>query len=117
MNNRREVPRQAAGWPGMCNITGDSGEWHKCRVVDISMLGTALALEHPSPLTLVGRRVSVYVPILLEGEVTNAGRTLEDAVRVGIKFDRRFGDSDVAIATLHSAIRELNFTSGRQIRR
>jgi hypothetical protein len=119
MKYRREVPRNAAGWPGICNIAGDSAEWSKCTVVDISMLGLALALEHPSPSTLTGRRISLYVPVQLVGEVTNAGRTLEDGVRVGIKFDDGlFADSDAEIAALlQSTIGELNGTGGRHIRR
>jgi hypothetical protein len=124
MNYRRRVPRQAAGWDGICIIAEESAEWRQCRVVDISMLGLGLTLEHPSPSALLGRRISIYVPavdhsvnIQLDGEVTNAGRTLEDAVRVGIKFDGLFPDSDTDIGTLQSTIVELNRNSGRHLRR
>ena len=123
MKYRRQVPRQAAGWDGICNIAGDTAEWRNCRVFDISMLGLGLTLEHPSPSTLIGRRISVCVPavdgsvnIQLDGEVTNAGRTLEGAIRVGIKFDGLFADSDADFATLQSPIGELSGTSGRHVR-
>jgi hypothetical protein len=89
------------------------------------MLGLGLTLEeHPSPSSLIGRRISVCVPavdgsvnIQLDGEVTNAGRTLENAIRVGIKFDGLFADLDADIVTLQSPIGELNETSGRHVRR
>jgi hypothetical protein len=125
MKYRRRVPRQAAGWDGICSITGDSAEWRTCRVIDISMLGLGLTLEHPSPSTLMGSRISIFVPavdgsvnIQLDGEVTNTRPTLKDAVRVGIMFDGLFADSDADIATLPSKISELNEKpSGRHIRR
>jgi len=112
MPYRRDVTRQAAGWPGICNIAGDSAESRKCWIVDISMLGAGLTLEHPSPSTLMGRRISICVPVQLDGEVTHAGLTLEDAVQVGIKFDGHFADSDAAIAALQSTIGKLPKISG-----
>ncbi len=107
MSYRREVPRQAAGWPGICNIAGDSAESRKCWVVDISMLGAGLTLEHPKPSKLMGRRISIFVPVQLDGEVTHTGLTLEDAVQVGIKFD-----SDAEIAALRKTIGKLPLISG-----
>jgi len=92
---RRRVPRQPAGWEGICSIEGDSPfGLRECRVVDISMLGLGITLHHPSPSRLVGRRISVDVPaaadsvrIRLEGEIKNAGPTQNGAIRVGIEFD------------------------------
>ena len=124
MNYRRRVPRQAAGWDGICIIAEESALWRQCKVVDISMLGLGLTFEHPSPSALMGRRISIYIPavdhsvhIQLDGEVTNAGRTLEDTVRVGIQFDGLFPDSDADVGNLQSRIVELNRTSGRHLRR
>ena len=92
MNFRRRVPRQPAGWDGVCDIEGEFAA--RCRVIDISMLGVGLTLDHPSPYELVGRRISVSVPavgdsasIRLEGRITNAKLTLRTTVRVGIEFD------------------------------
>ena len=89
---RRRVPRQPAGWDGVCQIEGEFAS--RCRVIDISMLGVGITLDHPSPYTLVGRHISVDVPaigdsasIRLEGKVTNAKLTLRTTVRVGIEFD------------------------------
>ncbi len=92
MNFRRRVPRQPAGWDGTCEIEGEFAA--RCRIIDISMLGVGVTLDHPSPYALVGRRISVYVPavgdsasIRLEGKITNAKLTLRTSVRVGIEFD------------------------------
>ena len=54
---RRRVPRQPAYWDGTCHIEGeaDAGCW-ECRVLDISMFGLGLTLQHPAPSRLVGRR-------------------------------------------------------------
>ena len=112
MPYRREVPRQAAGWPGICNIAGDSAESRQCWVVDISMLGAGLTLEHPKPSKLMGRRISIYVPVQLDGEVTHAGLTLENAAQVGIKFDGLFARSAADFAALQSTIGKLPAISG-----
>ena len=92
MQFRRRVPRQPAGWDGVCQIEGEFAA--RCRVIDISMLGVGITLDHPSPYALVGRHISVDVPavgdsasIRLEGKVTNAKLTLRTTVRVGIEFD------------------------------
>lgn len=92
---RRRVPRQPAGWDGICHIEGEPADGgRECRVIDISMLGLGMSLNHPSPSRIVGRRISVDVPtiadsvsIRLEGMITNAGPTLEGFARVGIEFD------------------------------
>ena len=46
MQFRRRVPRQPAGWDGVCQIEGEFAA--RCRVVDISMLGVGITLDHPS---------------------------------------------------------------------
>ena len=92
MHFRRRVPRQPAGWDGVCQIEGEFAA--RCRVVDISMYGVGITTDHPRPYALVGRHISVDVPavgdsasIRLEGKITNAKLTLWTTVRVGIEFD------------------------------
>lgn len=92
---RRRVPRQLAGWSGSCLMEGEpDAERRECRVVDISMLGLGLVLQHHLPSNLVGNRVSVEVSavddrvnIRLEGIVRHAAATSGGAVRVGVEFD------------------------------
>jgi hypothetical protein len=94
MNRRRGVPRHPALWDGTCSIERESTGPQGCRVIDISIFGLGITLKHPSPLQLVGRRISVEIPvaddsvsIYTAGTITNAGPTLGGDVRVGIKFD------------------------------
>ena len=94
MQFRRRVPRQPAGWDGVCQIEGEFAV--RCRVIDISMHGLGITLEHPLPAEIAGRSVSVEVPtvigdsfmIRLEGKVATATTTRGRAVRVGIEFDQ-----------------------------
>ena len=97
MQFRRRVPRERAGWDGVCQIEGEFAA--RCRVIDISMLGVGITLDHPSPYALVGRHISVDLPavgdsagIRLEGTVTNARLTLRTSVRLGIEFDTPLPD-------------------------
>ena len=94
MRLRRGVPRHPASWDATCSIEGESTGRRVCRVVDISIFGLGITLQHSSSSQLVGRRISVEIPaagdpasIYTAGEITNAGPTLEGPVRVGIKFD------------------------------
>ena len=92
---RRRVPRQLAGWAGICVIESDpDAEGRECRVIDISMLGLGLVFVHPSPSELVGERISVEVSavedrvnIRLEGIARYATVTSGGRVRVGVEFD------------------------------
>ncbi len=92
---RRRVPRQLAGWSGTCLMDGEpDSQRRECRVIDISMLGLGLLLDHPSPSGLVDGRISVEVSavddrvnIRLEGIVRYATVTSGGAVRVGAEFD------------------------------
>ncbi len=94
MENRRRAPRQAACWSGFCQVEGESAwGWRDCRVIDISMLGIGVRMQHPRPSDLVGRRVSVEVPavgdsvnVRFEGMVKNVARTTLRSVRIGIEF-------------------------------
>ena len=83
MNHRRGVPRHPALWDGTCSIERESIGPRGCRVIDISIFGLGITLKHPSPLQLVGRRISVEIPVADEsvsiytaGTITNAGPTL-----------------------------------------
>jgi hypothetical protein len=94
MDNRRRVPRQTAGWGGFCHVEGESAAgWRDCRVVDISILGIGIRMQHSRPSDLVGRHVSVELPavgdavnIRFEGEVTNVVRSTLRSARIGIEF-------------------------------
>ncbi|HTU39194.1 MAG TPA: PilZ domain-containing protein [Acidimicrobiales bacterium] len=96
MENRRRVVRHKTAWTGFCHIEGENAvAWRDCRVVDISILGVGIRIQHFKPSELVGRRVAVELPavgdsvnIRLEGEVKHVARTaLRATVRVGIEFD------------------------------
>ena len=98
---RRREPRQPASWDGVCQIEGQSAT--PCKVIDISMLGLGLTLNHASPSRLVGHRISVNVPaigdsvsIQLEGRIKNATAIGDGAVRLGIEFDRPSGSESGA---------------------
>jgi hypothetical protein len=113
MHMRRRVPRQPAGWDGSCHIEGESAETRReCRVIDISMLGLGITLNHPNTSEVLGRHISVdvaavgdSVSIRLEGVVTNAQPTLGGAVRIGIAFDE-LSQSDAGMS-LHSMTNDL----------
>jgi hypothetical protein len=94
MNHRRGVPRHPAFWDGTCSIEKESTGPRCCRVIDMSIFGLGITLKHQSPSQLVGRRISVEIPmgddsvsIYAAGTITNAGPTLGGEVRVGIKFE------------------------------
>jgi hypothetical protein len=94
MENRRRAPRQAACWSGFCHVEGEAvSNWRDCRVVDISVLGIGIRVQHPRPTDLVGCRISVEVPAIgdsvnvrFEGEVKNIARSTLRSVRIGIEF-------------------------------
>jgi hypothetical protein len=78
---------------GSCHVEGDpSDSWQACGVFDFSTLGVGMDLRHPSASDLMGRRVSVRLPvgdsmdITLTGEVRNAKAGPEGVVRAGIEF-------------------------------
>jgi PilZ domain len=96
MERRRRVARYKAGWNGFCHVEGESASgWRDCRVVDISMLGVGIRMQHLKPSELLGRRISVELPavgesinIRLEGHVKHVVRTaLRATVRIGIEFE------------------------------
>jgi hypothetical protein len=93
MENRRRLHRQPAGWTASYQLAGDSASgWRDCRVVDISMLGIGITLNHPNPEELSGRLISVNLPgdgscvnVRLEGEIKNTA-TMGRDIRVGVEF-------------------------------
>ena len=57
---RRE--RLLAGRSGLCRIECGSGvEWLHCRLIDVSMHGLGIYVQHHSPPGLIGRDVTVDV--------------------------------------------------------
>ena len=94
MENRRRAERQSAVWIGLCHVQGDSlDHWRDCGVFDLSAFGVGMDLRHPDPSDLVGRSVSVRLPIgvsmdmTLTGEVRNAKDGPDGIVRIGIEFE------------------------------
>lgn len=94
VENRRRAERQSAVWIGLCHVQGDSlDHWRDCGVFDLSAFGVGMDLRHPDASALVGRSVSVRLPIgvsmdmTLTGEVRNAKEGPDGIVRIGIEFE------------------------------
>ncbi len=93
MENRRRAERQSAVWIGSCHVEGDpSDQWRECGVFDLSLVGIGMDLRHPEGSDLVGRRISVRLPVgasidmTLTGEVRNAKAGPEGIVRAGLEL-------------------------------
>ncbi len=93
MEDRRRVERQSAVWMGTCHVEGDSSDlWRDCGVFDFSALGVGMDFRHPDSVDVVGRRISVRLPvgdsidITFTGEVRNAKAGPDGIVRAGIEF-------------------------------
>ena len=93
MDDRRRVERQSAVWMGTCHVEGDSPDRRRdCGVFDFSALGVGMDFRHPDSVDVVGRRVSVRLPvgdsidITLLGDVRNAKAGPDGIVRVGVEF-------------------------------
>lgn len=94
MENRRRAERQSAVWIGLCHLQGDPLDlWRDCGVFDLSALGVGMDLRHSDPSDLVGRSVSVRLPIgvsmdmTLTGEVRNTKEGPDGIVRIGLEFE------------------------------
>lgn len=94
VQNRRRAERQSAVWIGLCHVQGDPlDRWRDCGVFDLSALGIGMDLRHADASALVGRSVSVRLPIgvsmdmTLTGEVRNAKDGPDGIVRIGIEFE------------------------------
>jgi PilZ domain len=101
MQDRRRVPRQSTMWMGYCHVEGEiplqgEGEssrlWRGCGVFDLSTLGLGMDFRHQEPNDLVGRHITVRLPvggsvdITLTGEVRNTKAGPDGVVRAGIEF-------------------------------
>jgi hypothetical protein len=94
VENRRRAERQSAVWIGLCHVQGDTSElWRDCGVFDLSAFGLGMDLRHPDASELIGRSVSVRLPIgvsmdmTLMGEVRNAKEGPDGIVRIGVEFE------------------------------
>jgi PilZ domain len=78
---------------GSCHVEGEPSHlWRDCGVFDFSFIGVGMDLRHPDSSDLVGRRVSVRLPVgasidmTLTGEVRNAKAGPDGVVRAGLEF-------------------------------
>lgn len=92
---RRE--RLTAGRNGVWRMEDDPGaQWRHCRLVDVSMHGLGIYVQHPTPSALIGGDVTVdispfedSVKFRLHGSVREAMPTrAEGVVRVGVAFGK-----------------------------
>jgi hypothetical protein len=80
--------------------------WRDCGVFDLSALGIGMDLRHPDASELIGRSVSVRLPIgvamdmTLTGEVRNAKHGPDEIVRIGIEFEEDVSDTERSIVDL-----------------
>jgi hypothetical protein len=93
MDERRRAQRQPAVWMGSCHVEGDAtGRWRDCGVFDFSTLGVGMDFRYPDAAALVGRRLSVRLPVgtsvelTFTGEVRNLKPGPDGIVRAGIEF-------------------------------
>ena len=82
-------------------------------MIDISMLGLGISLDHPNPSELADRLISVNLPgnggcvnVRLEGQVKNASVMISRDIRVGIEFVR-LSETEQAITAVLSAMRDV----------
>jgi hypothetical protein len=91
----RRVERLPVGRGGLCRVgTDPEEEWLHCRLLDISMRGLAIYLQHPSPSALIGQHVIVEVSpfddsvlFRLEGSISEA-LPMKGSIRVAIAFGK-----------------------------
>ena len=92
MEDRRRAPRQAAVWMGTCCVEGDDAEaWRDCGVFDFSTLGVGMDFRHHDLSDLVGRRITMRLPVGGSMDITLLARcatfgSVYDVVRAGIEF-------------------------------
>ena len=93
MENRRRAERQFAIWMGSCLVEDEeSDQWQDCGVFDFAKLGLGMDLHYPSASDLVGKQISVCLPVgpsmdvTLTGAVRNAKGGPDGIVRAGIEF-------------------------------
>ncbi len=100
MTYNRRVKRLRADWDGICHIEGEPAQ-QRCRVVDVSMLGLGITLDHVSPSELAGRHISVDVRAVtqLQGEIIHAEPILGGGVRIGVKLNEHAAGGDAGNAS------------------
>jgi glycine cleavage system aminomethyltransferase T len=93
VDNRRRAERQFAVWIGTCQVEGDPDDtWRDCGVFDVSALGVGMDVRYPDASELIGRHVTVRLPVgasmdmTLTGVVRNSKAGPGDVVRSGIEF-------------------------------
>jgi hypothetical protein len=96
MVDNRRTPRQLANWAGLYRLQGESSvEGRVCEIVDISKLGLGITLDYRRLSELIGRRISVEIPVAgdtvdvrLMGHINNAAPVsgVSGIVRVGVEF-------------------------------
>ena len=93
MEDRRRAQRQPAVWMGSCHVEGEPTDlWRDCGVFDFSTLGVGMDFRYPDAPDLVGRHISVRLPVgtsvelTFTGEVRNLKSGPDGIVRAGIEF-------------------------------
>jgi len=93
MEDRRRAQRQPAVWMGSCHVEGEPTDlWRDCGVFDFSTFGVGMDFRYPDAAHLVGRRMSVRLPVgtsvelTFTGEVRNLKSGPDGIVRAGIEF-------------------------------
>jgi hypothetical protein len=98
---RRTLPRQFVNWSATYLIEGSpDGQWHDCRVIDISSVGAGLELLDARPETAEGQRI--VVAIQLPGEIRHSELTAEGHLRVGAQFVGLTDEERVSLTSLTS---------------
>lgn len=106
MQNRRRAERQPAIWMGSYHFENQaSHQWRDCGVFDFSPQGLGMDIRYRCSTGLVGRRVSVRLPLgaaldlTFTGEVRNAKSGPDGIVRAGIEF-ANLSDAECSIIDL-----------------
>src|ERR1700758_1163819 len=80
---------------GSCRFEGQSSHrWRDCGVFDFSAHGLGMDIRQPCATGLVGRRISIRLPVgecmdlTFNGEVRNARSGPDGIVRAGVEFTR-----------------------------
>jgi len=107
VENRRRSERQPAVWIGSGHVETESSDvWRDCGVFDVSAFGVGIDLRYPEASELMGRRISVRLPVgtsvnvTLTGEVRNVKPGPEGIVRAGIEFADLTGTERLLLGVL-----------------
>ena len=93
MQNRRRTDRQPAIWMGSYRFGGQTSHlWRDCGVFDFSAHGLGMDIRHRCATGLVGRPISIRLPVgecmdlTFNGVVRNAKSGPDGIVRAGVEF-------------------------------